>query len=309
MATILKNTKNNIIRNRWLSLATILVATIVFVTASFFIGLSILAQRAVSISQTKAQLQIYFDVDAPESEISMVKDLLEKQEGIEEIEYIDQEEALQLYMDYYSDDPELIDSVSAEWLPPSLDVRAQSLEFLEQISEVVEEEQKTNPYIDEVVYHKDIVDQLKSISNGINVGAIAIISIFSIITISLVFITISFNINSHKREIEIMHLIGTRDGHIKMPFILEGVFYTTIGSIIAATLIIVPLYIIMQNGNESNLHYILIELTKELKLDFITEFNFEFVGLFYFIHIAVGAIVGLLSSSFSVMRNLTLKEK
>lgn len=309
MTTIIKNTATNIFRNKWLSTATILVATIVFVTASFFIGLSILAQRAVSISQTKAQLQIYFQVETPESEIFILQEQLEKLEGVESIDYIDQQAALELYVNYYADDPELIDSVSSEWLPPSLEVRAKSLDQLEEISKVVQEEQKINPFIEEVIYHKDIVSQLKSIATGINFGAIAIIAIFSIITIALVFITIAFNINSHRREIEIMHIIGTKDSQIRIPFILEGVFYTTLGSFIAATMIIVPWYLIISGSNDSNLHFILMQLTKELRLDFLREFNFQFIGLFYLIHLVIGLLVGFLSSSFSVMRNLNLKEK
>ncbi len=307
MSTILKNTLNNIVRNKWLSMATIIVATIVFLAASFFIGLSVLAQRAVKISQTKAQLQIYFQIDTPEGEISKIKDILENTEGIEGISYVSQDEALELYIDYYSDDPELIDSVSADWLPASLEVRAKSLDYLVEISDIVKEEQKINSYIEEVVYHKDIVNQLKSISKGINIGAIFITLVFSVITLSLVFITISFNISSHRREIEIMHVIGTNDSKIKVPFILEGVFYTTLGAFIAATLLIIPIILIINDSNTSNIHYVFTDLLNELNLNFLKNNIFISVLGFYFIHIISGVFIGFISSSFSVVRNLNLK--
>lgn len=309
MSGILKNTKNNIFRNKWLSLATILVATIVFVTASFFIALSLIAQRAVNVTQTKAQLQIYFEIDTPEGEISDVRDIFENNNNIESINYIDKDEALALYLDYYSDDPELIDSVSADWLPASLEVRAKTLDDLELITEIVRDEQETNPYIEEVVYHKDIVNQLKTIANGINYGAIGIIGIFSFITISLVFISIAFNIHAHRREIEIMHLIGTKDSYIKLPFILEGTLYTTLGAFFAATMIIVPWYMLLNYGTDTNAHFILTEIIKELDLKFLSEFSLVFVLAFYGLHLLVGSLIGFLSSSFAVMRNLSLKSK
>lgn len=306
MTGILISTKNNILRNKWLSLATIIVATIVFLTASFFIALSLIAQRAVDVSQTKAQLQIYFEIETPEKEISAVRRKLEKMEGVENINYIDQEEALALYLEYYDDDPELVDSVSSNWLPASLEVRARTLEDLDQITEAVKAEKETNPYIEEVVYHEDVVNQLRSLSEWIRYGALALIIIFSVITVSLVFITIAFNINSHKKEIEIMHLIGTSDFYIKAPFILEGTFYTSLGAIIAATLIIIPLFLLTTMNTESNLGFIFQEFSKELDLKFLAEFSLTFVILFYLVHFVVGGLIGFLSSSFAVMKNLKL---
>lgn len=309
MSGIIANTGKNILRNRWLSIATILVATIVFATASFFIAVSFMAQQAVRISETKAQLQIYFEVDTPESQISSVRDKLEKLNGIEEVTYITQEEALALYLDYYSDDPELIDSVSADWLPASLEVRASSLTDLEYITDQVKEEQRTNPYIEEVVYHEDVVKQLRSISNAIRYGAIGIISIFSVITLSLVFITIAFNINAHHKEIEIMHLVGSNDSYIKLPYILEGVVYTTVGSLIAAGLIIVPWYLLVGSSSDSNIKFILTQLATELDLNYLRSFDLKFVILFFGVHGIVGALVGFASSSFAVMKNLNLKSR
>lgn len=306
MTGILISTKNNILRNKWLSLATIIVATIVFLTASFFIALSLIAQRAVDVSQTKAQLQIYFEIETPEKGISAVRRKLEKMEGVENINYIDQEEALALYLEYYDDDPELVDSVSSNWLPASLEVRARTLEDLDQITEAVKAEKETNPYIEEVVYHEDVVNQLRSLSEWIRYGALALIIIFSVITVSLVFITIAFNINSHKKEIEIMHLIGTSDFYIKAPFILEGTFYTSLGAIIAATLIIIPLFLLTTMNTESNLGFIFQEFSKELDLKFLAEFSITFVILFYLVHFVVGGLIGFLSSSFAVMKNLKL---
>ena len=80
---IFRNTKNNIVRNKWLSTATIMVTIVVFTTASFFIIASILAQKGVKVAETNAQIQIYFELDTEESEISAVKDTVEKIEGVD----------------------------------------------------------------------------------------------------------------------------------------------------------------------------------------------------------------------------------
>lgn len=306
---VLSTTKNTIIRNKWLSVATILVTTIVFTTASFFIAMSLVAQKAVKISETKAQVQIYFDLETPEEEIEKLINQVEEYDGLESVEYISQEDALKLYIGYYSDDPDLVDSVSAEWLPASLELRAKSLDELDGLTQYVREEQKINPYIEDVQYHEDIVEQLKSISKMITIGAISIIAVFSLVTISLIFITIAFNIRSHKNEIEIMHLVGSSDAYIKLPFILEGTFYTAFGAFLAAALLIVPWYLFMHFAIGSNLHFIITDVLKELSFGFLKSFNPWFTTMFFGVHILIGALIGFGASSVAVMKHLNLKEK
>ena len=309
MSQTVKNTLKNISRNKWLSVATVLVSTIVFTTASFFISVSLLAQRAVEVSETKAQLQIYFKTDAPEEEVLFLQEKLEQEPGVDEVEYISQAEALEIYTEFYSEEPDLVESIGQDWLPASLEVRAKSLEELESVTKFVKNEKEVNVYIEEVIYQKDVVDQIKLISRSISTGALTIIAIFSVITVALVVISIAFNIHSHKNEIEIMHLVGSADKYIRRPFILEGVVYTTLGAFIAASLLIIPWYAFITSQPDVNFYFIAREILKELDLNYLLSVDSTFVTLFYGAHIVVGALIGFLSSSFAVMRNLNLKKR
>lgn len=305
---ILRYTKNNILRNRWLSLATILVSTIIFAAASTFTAVSLIAQRAVKVAETKAQIEVYFETETAESEISDVKSKINELDGVKNINYISQEEALNIYLGDNSDDPDLTQTISKEWLPASLEIQAVDLDALQSITEVVKEEESTNPYIDDVQYREDVVDQLKAISKGINIGGIGVISIFTIITFALIIITISFNIMAHKNEIEIMHLVGSKDKDISTPFILEGIFYTLTGAFIAASLIIIPWYMMMHFGQDSNFFFILTDIIKGLNMNYLLQFNYAFTAIFYGIHLALAIIVGLIGSGIAVSRYLNIKE-
>jgi cell division transport system permease protein len=306
---ILRYTRNNISRNKWLSLATILVSAIIFTTASGFIATSLIAKKAVQTAETKAQIEIYFETDAPEEEISKVKLLTEDLEGINQITYISQDDALKIYLGDNSEDADLTESISKEWLPASLEIQAINLEALEKITESVKEEEAINPYIDDVQYREDVVDQLKAISKGINIGGAVIISIFGVITFALIIITISFNIMAHKSEIEIMHLVGSKDKDISTPFVLEGIFYTTIGALIAASLILVPWYSLMHFGIDSNAYFIIKEVISELDLPYLLSFNGLFTAIFYAIHVSIAVIIGLIGSGIAVHKYLNLKKK
>ncbi|WKZ30971.1 MAG: permease-like cell division protein FtsX [Candidatus Dojkabacteria bacterium] len=309
LSTTFKNTKNNILRNKWLSMATILVTTIVFASAAIFTIAALLARRAVDVTEKEAQMQIYFVLDAPESEIFAVEELVKSAGQIEKIEYIDQQKALKYYISYYSEEEDLTEGVDSEWLPASLTVRAETLTDLDNITAVIKEESKTNPYIDDVLYHEDVVNQLKMISKAITVGGLAVIGLFTFITLALVIITVSFNITAHKSEIQIMHLVGSSDSYVKTPFILEGVFATVVGAFIAASLIIIPWYLFMYTAEGSNFYFVITDTLSYLSLQGLGQFNLIFVLIFYGILILIGGIIGFISSYIATAKYLKLKEK
>ena len=217
---IFSTAKKNVKRNRWLSLSTIFVSTVVLAISSFFISIAILGQRAVQYYEQKAQVIIFFKKDTEESAILMLRDKLFNPELIEGIDYISKEDALIIYKKDFADNPDLISTVTADSLPPSLEIRAKSIDSLMVIIEDINKEKETNAYIDEILYFKDVVENLKTLSRIIGIGSVLLISALLIITFSLIRITIGFNINAHQDEIQIMHLVGSTDTFIKLPFIL-----------------------------------------------------------------------------------------
>jgi cell division transport system permease protein len=301
---IFTTARKNIKRNKWLSLSTIFVSTIVIAISSFFIASAIFAQRGVKYYEQKAQVIIFFKKDAPESEILLLRDKLFDPELVEGIDYISQEDALEIYKEDFADNPDLIATVTADSLPPSLEVRAESIDSLIEIIEKINIEKETNAYIDEVMYFRDVVDNLKSLSRIIGIGSIILISALLIITISLIRITIGFNINAHKEEIEIMHLVGSTDKFIKLPFILEGFFYGLAGGFLGATLLILPWYVMIYYTQNTDFAFWINQLLTDLDLGFLGSLNLTFILVYYLAHMLAGGLLGIVSSYSAVKKYL-----
>jgi cell division transport system permease protein len=301
---IFTTARKNIKRNKWLSLSTIFVSTIVIAISSFFIASAIFAQRGVKYYEQKAQVIIFFKKDAPESEILLLRDKLFDPELVEGIDYVSQEDALEIYREDFADNPDLIATVTADSLPPSLEVRAESIDSLIEIIEKINIEKETNAYIDEVMYFRDVVDNLKSLSRIIGIGSIILISALLIITISLIRITIGFNINAHKEEIEIMHLVGSTDKFIKLPFILEGFFYGLAGGFLGATLLILPWYVMIYYTQNTDFAFWINQLLTDLDLGFLGSLNLTFILVYYLAHMLAGGLLGIVSSYSAVKKYL-----
>jgi cell division transport system permease protein len=301
---IFDSAKKNIKRNKWLSISTIFVSAIVIGISSFFISLALIGNKAVNYYEQKAQVIIFFKKETKEEDILSLKDKLFDPSIIEAIDYVSQAEALEIYKEDFADNPDLISTVTADSLPPSLEIRGKSVNDLLTVIDRINIEKQTNANIDEVMYFKDVVENLKSLANIINISAFILITSLLIITFSLIRITIGFNINAHKDEIQIMNLVGSTGKYIRMPFIIEGAFYGALGGVIAATLIITSWYIIIGYTQNTDFSYWINQLLIDFKLEYLREPNIIFVPIYYIIHIIVGGGLGIISSYSAVKKYL-----
>ncbi|MFA5633703.1 MAG: permease-like cell division protein FtsX [Candidatus Dojkabacteria bacterium] len=301
---ILNTAKKNIKRNKLLSFSTVFVTTIVLAISSLFISAAIFAQKAVRYYEKRAQVIIFFKRDAPEKQILATREKIYDKELIEEILYVSQEDALLIYQRDFADNPDLLATVTADSLPPSLEIRARDIDSLIEIIEIINSEKETNAYIDDILYFKDVVDNLRTLSRIINIGSIVLISGLLLITFSLIRITIGFNINAHRDEIRIMHLVGSTDKFIRLPFILEGLFYGVAGGLLTATLIIVPWYILVYYTQNTDFSFWINQLLLDFNFDFLISINIAFVLIYYLVHMLLGGSLGIISSISAVKRYL-----
>jgi cell division transport system permease protein len=301
---VFDTTKKNVRRNRWLSFATIFVSTIVLAITSFFVSAAILSRVAVKYYEQRSQVIIFFQKDTSEADILTLRDKLYDPTLISDIKYVSQEDALSIYKLDFADNPDLISTVTADSLPPSLEIRAYNIDGLLQVITNVNKEKDTNPSIDEIMYFKDVVDNLKTLSSIINIGAIVLISGLLVISFFLIRITIGFNINAHKDEIQIMNLVGSTNSFIKTPFILEGAFYGLVGGFLAATLIIIPWYATVLYAQGTDFATWLNQMLSDFGLNFLRTPNVIFIPIYYVSHLVFGALLGVVSSFSAVKRYL-----
>jgi len=298
-------TKKNMQRNKVLSVSTVMVTSIVLLISSFFISLGIVAQKGVDYYEKRAQVIVFFKRDTKESDILAVKERLNDEKLVESITYISQEEALSIYKEDFADNPDLLATVTADSLPPSLELKAKSVDALMTMIERINKERETNASIDDVIYFKEVVNTLKAISNIIRISSVVLISALGVIAFSLIRITIGFNINAHKEEIKVMNLVGSPKQYITKPYILEGSIYGALGGLIASSLLIIPFYIILSSlMKDAGFSYWLNQTLRDLGLLFVKPVDIPFFVLYMLIHIGVGALIGLISSLSAVKKYL-----
>ena len=143
--------------------------------------------------------------------------------------YVSKEEAFNIYKEQYKNDPLLLEMVSADILPSSLEISAKDPRDLEDLAKIL----NTEDGVEDVVYQKDLVESLISWTQAIRVAGIALVSVLGLQSVLVLWMVIGMKIALKSVEIEVVRLLGGTNWYIRWPFLLEGGLYGLIASFIA----------------------------------------------------------------------------
>lgn len=226
----------NLRRSPYQAAAATLVLTLTFFISAIFVLLAVGSAKVLDYFEERPQISAYFKDSAIQEEIETIKSELEQTGLVSSVKFISKEEALAIYREQNKEDPLLLELVTADILPASLEISAKDPANLAQLATNLKEK----PQVDEVVFQKDIVDRLASWITGLRIGGVVLIGFLIFVSLIVILMITSLRIAARREEISIMQLVGATKWFIARPFILEGVTYGIAGAFLgtAATYIL-----------------------------------------------------------------------
>lgn len=222
----LKTTWHHIRRSPYQALAAIFIMMQTFFVISFFTFLIFGSARIISYFESLPQVAVFFKNEAKQENIDALKEQIKATGKVSKINFVSKQEALRIYREQNKDDPMLLELVTADVLPASLEISAIKIDDLTTISEML----KNNSFIERVIFPKDVVSSLKVWTDALRKIGAALIIVLALDSIFVMAIIIGIKISKKREEIEILKLIGATNWYIRWPFIYEGVFYGVIGA-------------------------------------------------------------------------------
>lgn len=220
-------------RNRWLTLTSLLVMTLTFFLTSVFVVAAFGSNRILKELEARPQITAYFKDDATEAEILAVKEKLEATGLASSVAYVSKEEALNIFMGLSQDNPALLEGISSNVLPASLEVKAKNLSDLPKLAELLEQE----PLLEDLQFYRDVVEKFRRLTEMVRLVGFGLVGTLSLISILIVLVTIGMTITTRGEEIEIMRLVGASDWQIRGPFLLQGALLGLVSVLISVTLL------------------------------------------------------------------------
>lgn len=225
----LKTTWQHIRRSPYQSLAAVLIMTLTFFIASIFILLGVGGTKIIDYFESRPQITVFFRDEATQEQIARLQTSLTDTGKVSSTRFVSKEEALKIYQEQNKNDPLLLELVTANVLPASIEVSAINVKDLDSLSQAL----RTSDIVSEVVFQKDIVDTLVSWTNATRKIGTVVFMALSIISVVIIITVIGMKIGLRREEIEILRLVGASAWYIRLPFIVEGALYGVIGSFIA----------------------------------------------------------------------------
>jgi len=207
--------------------------TTTFFVASLFLVVAWGSNVIIQNLEAKAEVTAFFKPDATEEQVLGVKKTLEQSGQVLGVSYVSKDDALKIYQDQHKTEPVLLENITANIFPPSLEIKAKDINDLGAIAG----ELKNQPQIDDVIFYKDVVTTFQSWVRTIRIGGIALISFLGFVSMLIVFLTLGITIHNSASEIEILKLIGAPKSYVRGPFIIQGMVYGTISALIAGVAI------------------------------------------------------------------------
>ncbi|KKS13989.1 MAG: Cell division protein, partial [Candidatus Daviesbacteria bacterium GW2011_GWB1_41_5] len=215
-------------RNPYQAMAASLVMFLTFLTLSIFLILALGSQAIIRYYESKPQAIAFFKDGTTEADVTAIKNALGTTNLAAGFKYVSKEEALQIYRQRNKDNPMLLELVTANILPASLEISARAPEDLKPIAEIVKKE----PVVEDVVFPEEIVSSLTQATKLIRVIGAVVVSFLVVFSTLITTMIIGFKIRVKRDEIETMKLLGAANWFIRMPYILEGLFYASFGAVL-----------------------------------------------------------------------------
>ncbi len=224
-------------RSPYQTLAAILLVTVTAVVGFSLSALLSGSQLILRFYENQPQVIAFFTIDAKAEEIAALEQSIRDKSYARDVHLTTQDAALEMYRREYKDSPLLLELVTAQMLPASIEVKTNDLAQLAQVTTDL----RDSPIIDEVVFQQQVVDSFARITNSIrNTGMISA-GVLAFLSLLIITIVVGMKVNSARLTINIMRMLGASKTYIRLPFLLEGALYGLIGAVIGWTIVFLVL--------------------------------------------------------------------
>ena len=229
LSYVLKNTILNMRRSPLLVFATIIAVLV----SSFLVFTTLSARSIVQNNtirwQSGIHVVVFLDDRVTTTAHKQLQESLESYPEVRLVDYFSKSEAKEEFQVLFKDQPELLAEVDFEILPSSLRINLNDPSDYTLIIERLD----GNPAVKEIRSSGEAIERLLSLTDTLVISASAFALLIGFAAFILIINTLRLAAYSKRKEIKIMRLLGASSTYIRLPFTLEAVVESLIGTSIA----------------------------------------------------------------------------
>lgn len=232
--TTLKEGISGIWKHRGMGFASIISILLALLILGVIIISTLSLNQAVGDIESKVdEIDVFIENDVSDEDLATIIDSIKKIDGVGNTAYKSKEDALNIFKKTIDDDEGYLLDGMEEAFPRSYVITMEDINKSEDFVKTA----KDIPGVGEIRYYQDMIEKVVTISDYVQYGGMIAVIALIVISILIISNTIKLTVVARKREIQIKKYIGATNSVITGPFIIEGIVFGLIGSLIAFGLI------------------------------------------------------------------------
>lgn len=228
---LIKEGFRNTWTNRMMSIASIcvLLSCLVLIGSASMLFLNI--NSVVERVEQENVIMVFIEDKTEENAVTSMGDKLKAMNNVERVEFVPKEEA-------WAEQLETMEKAQAQFFTqissdiPLPDAYKVTVKDLSQFTQTVSEIEKLDN-IETVRQNTDVAKKLETISHGVTIMAIGIISVLFVISLFIISNTIKITVYSRRLEISIMKSVGATNSFVRLPFVVEGMVLGVVSALVS----------------------------------------------------------------------------
>ncbi|GGG06701.1 permease-like cell division protein FtsX [Paenibacillus abyssi] len=245
-STILRHLREgvkNVVRNGWMSFASISSIGISLFILGVFMLLAMNVNNLASQIESQVQIRVFLQLNTEQAKIEQLNNTIGNMPEVSKVKFVSKEEGLEMLRTNLGEDGnELLEGYdnTNNPLPDSFTVEVvdpQTIAFVAKKISAINEAEGEQP-ISSVKYGQGTVETLFKVTTAVRNIGLVIVAGLAITAMFLISNTIKITILARRREIGIMKLVGATNNFIRWPFFIEGALIGLLGSLVTVALLL-----------------------------------------------------------------------
>lgn len=216
-------------RSPYQSILTIFLLTITFFIAYCFSMLTVGSEKILSFFETQPQVIAFMKLDSTSDDLNRISQKMKDKSYVKEVKVVTQQDALKIYQQENQDDPLLLELVTEEILPASIEVAGTDAKSLEAIKADLSGETS----IEDVSLQEDVINNLVRWTNAMRLVGLFLLIALTVASFLMIMTTISMKISAKRKNIQIMKFVGANNSYISRPYLLEAIITSSVANILS----------------------------------------------------------------------------
>ncbi|OUS75110.1 cell division protein FtsX [Paenibacillus sp. MY03] len=288
----------NILRNGWMSFASMSSIFISLFILGIFILLAVNVNSMADQIESRVQIRVFLQTAVEEAKVTELQNKIGNIQEVSKVTFVSKEDGLSILREAMGEE-------NGDWLegynnennplPVSFTIEVYDPQTVDDVAaqiQAINDADETGP-IYRIKYGQGTVEMLFKVTNAVRNIGFGIVIGLAVTAMLLISNTIKMTIINRRREIGIMKLVGATNAFIRWPFFVEGAMIGFISSALTTGAVLFG-YSKIISLTQLDMSLMLISLVPIKEIGWLT------AGLI----LVIGTLIGMLGSTISIRKYL-----